>query len=148
MLTVALVLAPAVAYFAVGYFLERGRSEPARHDSLPSSPGLAENVAGSPALLFPPAPTPFPVESSAVPPEILAVIAETVRIRVGNDARILSVRKIEMPSVQPMAARSVAHRDRWTQEGRALMHSSHESVQRRPLPSARTFPGNSPRNIA
>ncbi len=64
-----------------------------------------------------------------IPAEILAVIAETVAASCGQDARLLSVKRMGTPPQPPLLAQkpSVNH-EAWVQEGRILIHASHEIV--------------------
>lgn len=66
-----------------------------------------------------------------ISPEILALIAEVIAASLGEKVRIRSAKKIA-PSLSPTSMETPFPIDeRWIEEGRALLHASHEIVQTR-----------------
>jgi hypothetical protein len=136
------VAAASAAYFASRYLQrhrgiaagrEFGEQTGSRHASV-----MLPRIAF--AELCSPAQAGSEKRREAIPPRIMAVIAETVTAVCGKDARVLSVKKMDATALaQPPAQMLSAQRQAWTQEGRVLIYASHEFVQGR-TPVARTVP--------
>ena len=56
-----------------------------------------------------------------ISPEVLAKIEQEIKARLGEKARVRSVKKLQIPSADGKP---------WAQQGRVLIHSSHEIVDR------------------
>ncbi len=98
----------------------------AAQQASPSVPKLTHTSDARPA---PPIAWPTPATSDEVPPETMAVIAETVTGFLGKKVRIRSVKRLPAPGTPALAQAEGA--EPWAQHGRVLVQTSHESVHGR-----------------
>ncbi len=92
-------------------------------------PFVAPKAEFSDARPAPPIAWPTPATSDEVPPETMAVIAETVTGFLGKKVRICSVKRLPAPGISAPTPADGA--EPWAQQGRVLVQTSHEPVHGR-----------------
>ena len=86
-------------------------------------------------------------DSDEIPPETMAVIAETVAGLLGENVRVRSVKRLPTAPHQA-ASEPSATTDPWAQQGRVLVQTSHESVNARTSGTPAPAPASSLRGVS